>query len=192
MGLCPPEGRGVCQLRREPPCRPIPGGGVPCRKHCDSLPCRMCRPGPGKGVDVHPRGASPVFTRGGTLDAFLSGLLFLVHPLQTQAVTYIVQRLASLAALFYLSALACYVWARVSNQAWKRCASDRRDRSLCGPCAFHETKHLHAGRWPCFWLSSSFSKGVKSGFSGSLPSLQWALGASSWPWRPFPAMTPSR
>lgn len=51
---------------------------------------------------------------------FLAGLLFLVHPLQTQAVTYIVQRLASLAALFYLAALACYVWARVSEQAWKR------------------------------------------------------------------------
>jgi protein O-mannosyl-transferase len=51
---------------------------------------------------------------------FISGLLFLIHPLQTQAVTYIVQRLASLAALFYLSALACYVWARVSDEMWKR------------------------------------------------------------------------
>jgi hypothetical protein len=51
---------------------------------------------------------------------FLTGLLFIVHPLQTQAVTYIVQRLASLAALFYLSALACYVWARVSEQIWKQ------------------------------------------------------------------------
>jgi hypothetical protein len=50
----------------------------------------------------------------------LTGLLFIVHPLQTQAVTYIVQRLASLAALFYLSALACYVWARVSEQTWKQ------------------------------------------------------------------------
>jgi hypothetical protein len=63
----------------------------------------------------------PLSSPGGALwMPFLSGLLFLVHPLQTQAVTYIVQRLASLAALFYLSALACYVWARVSEQLWKR------------------------------------------------------------------------
>jgi tetratricopeptide (TPR) repeat protein len=50
----------------------------------------------------------------------LTGLLFVIHPLQTQAVTYIVQRLASLAALFYLSALACYVWARVSEKTWQQ------------------------------------------------------------------------
>lgn len=42
-------------------------------------------------------------------------LLFLLHPLQTQAVTYIVQRLASLAALFYLTAMACYVQARLTK-----------------------------------------------------------------------------
>lgn len=42
-------------------------------------------------------------------------LLFLLHPLQTQAVTYIVQRLASLAALFYLTAMACYIQARLTE-----------------------------------------------------------------------------
>ena len=40
-------------------------------------------------------------------------LLFVLHPLQTQAVTYIVQRLTSLAALFYLSSLSCFVYARL-------------------------------------------------------------------------------
>jgi hypothetical protein len=30
------------------------------------------------------------------------------HPIQTQAITYIVQRLASLATLFYLGAVVCY------------------------------------------------------------------------------------
>ncbi|MGH7729694.1 MAG: tetratricopeptide repeat protein [Candidatus Eiseniibacteriota bacterium] len=44
----------------------------------------------------------------------VAAALFLLHPLQTQAVTYVVQRLASLAAMFYLSALACYVQARLS------------------------------------------------------------------------------
>ncbi len=36
-------------------------------------------------------------------------LLFLVHPLQTQAVTYICQRFASLATLFYLLSMCCYL-----------------------------------------------------------------------------------
>lgn len=37
-----------------------------------------------------------------TVMAFLTGLLFVTHPLATQSVTYIVQRFASLATLFYL------------------------------------------------------------------------------------------
>jgi tetratricopeptide (TPR) repeat protein len=40
-------------------------------------------------------------------------LLFIVHPLNSQAVTYIVQRSASLAALFYLAALCSYVLMRL-------------------------------------------------------------------------------
>ena len=46
---------------------------------------------------------------------FVAALIFLLHPLQTQAVTYIVQRLSSLAAAFYLASLASYVWARLSS-----------------------------------------------------------------------------
>ncbi|MFH0921523.1 MAG: tetratricopeptide repeat protein [Fibrobacterota bacterium] len=42
-----------------------------------------------------------------------AALLFAVHPVQTQAVTYIVQRLASLAALWYLLSLTAYVKARL-------------------------------------------------------------------------------
>jgi len=41
-------------------------------------------------------------------------LLFVLHPLQIQSVTYIVQRLASLAALFYIAAMACFIQARLS------------------------------------------------------------------------------
>jgi len=43
-----------------------------------------------------------------------AGLLFAVHPVATQAVTYIVQRFASLAAFFYLLSLMLYVEARLS------------------------------------------------------------------------------
>lgn len=46
----------------------------------------------------------------------VTALLFVSHPLQTQAVTYVVQRLASLAALFYLCSLACYILARLRQE----------------------------------------------------------------------------
>ena len=45
--------------------------------------------------------------------AFFTGLLFLVHPVQTQAVTYIVQRTTSLAGLFCLAALCLYARSRL-------------------------------------------------------------------------------
>ena len=48
--------------------------------------------------------------------ALLGGLLFAVHPVHTQAVTYIVQRLTSLAAFFYLLSLVLYVQARLLKQ----------------------------------------------------------------------------
>ena len=41
--------------------------------------------------------------------ALLAALLFIAHPVQTEAVSYISQRFASLAALFYLLALASYL-----------------------------------------------------------------------------------
>jgi hypothetical protein len=44
--------------------------------------------------------------------AFFASLLFAVHPMQTQAVTYIVQRFASLATLFYLLSLVMYIKSR--------------------------------------------------------------------------------
>ncbi len=46
---------------------------------------------------------------------FFMALLFLVHPLQTQAVTYISQRFESLATLFYLTTIYCYLSARISK-----------------------------------------------------------------------------
>lgn len=51
--------------------------------------------------------------------ALLAGLLFVAHPLQTQAVTYIVQRLESLAAGFYLLCVALYLTARLQKLAGK-------------------------------------------------------------------------
>jgi hypothetical protein len=54
--------------------------------------------------------------------AFLSlaaGLIFVAHPIQTQAVTYIVQRFTSLATLFYLLSLVLFIKARLLNHEGK-------------------------------------------------------------------------
>lgn len=48
--------------------------------------------------------------------AFIIALLFVSHPIQTQAVTYIVQRLTSLTTLFYLAALVCYIQWRLTKR----------------------------------------------------------------------------
>lgn len=47
--------------------------------------------------------------------AVATALLFVAHPIQTQAVTYIVQRFTSLATLFYLLAVVCYLKWRLSS-----------------------------------------------------------------------------
>lgn len=49
------------------------------------------------------------------LIALFSALLFVSHPVQTQAVTYIVQRFASLAAMFYLLATVLYIAFRLDE-----------------------------------------------------------------------------
>lgn len=50
-----------------------------------------------------------------SLMAFFTACLFVSHPIQTQAVTYIIQRLTSLAVLFYLLSLVMYVKARLGT-----------------------------------------------------------------------------
>ena len=49
--------------------------------------------------------------------AFLGSFIWLVHPLQTQAVSYIVQRLTSLSALFFLLSLLFYIKGRVIHSS---------------------------------------------------------------------------
>ena len=57
-----------------------------------------------------------------TMVAFLTGMLFVTHPLATQSVTYIAQRFSSLATLFYLFSLILFVqgklWQRGRNIPW--------------------------------------------------------------------------
>jgi len=46
---------------------------------------------------------------------FIIALLFLVHPCQTQAVTYVTQRFESMATVFYLATIYTYLCARLSK-----------------------------------------------------------------------------
>jgi Flp pilus assembly protein TadD len=58
--------------------------------------------------------------------ALAAALLFATHPIQSQAVTYVVQRLASLATLFYVLTVVLYARWRLADRerpAWARAAS---------------------------------------------------------------------
>lgn len=46
--------------------------------------------------------------------ALFTGLIFISHPIQTQSVTYIVQRMASMAGMFYLLSMVLYIKGRLS------------------------------------------------------------------------------
>jgi tetratricopeptide (TPR) repeat protein len=46
--------------------------------------------------------------------AFFAALIWLVHPLQTQSVTYVVQRMNSMAAMFYMASLLWYTKGRLA------------------------------------------------------------------------------
>ncbi len=64
----------------------------------------------------------PVNLQVSSLIALAASLIFITHPIQTQAVTYIVQRFASLATLFYLLSLVLFVRWRLSSGSGYRAA----------------------------------------------------------------------
>jgi len=56
------------------------------------------------------------------LMSLFAALIFTTHPVQTQSVTYIVQRMNTLAALFYLLSLLLYIHGRLGQKGWGRWA----------------------------------------------------------------------
>jgi len=58
---------------------------------------------------------SPWVPRSGSV-AFYAGLIFLCHPVQTQAVSFITQRATSMAVMFYLLSLVFYAQARIRGR----------------------------------------------------------------------------
>lgn len=59
--------------------------------------------------------APPSIAANASLFAFGAALLWAVHPVNTQAVTYIVQRMTSLAALFYLAGILVFILMRMGR-----------------------------------------------------------------------------
>lgn len=55
-----------------------------------------------------------------TLLPLAAALLWAVHPLQTQSVTYIIQRMNSIAAMFYILSLLLYAKARIAGGRWTK------------------------------------------------------------------------
>ncbi len=63
--------------------------------------------------------------------ALAASLIWFVHPLQTQSVTYITQRMTSLAALFFILSLLCYLKGREKQlQAEKKVGGRHKDRII--------------------------------------------------------------
>jgi len=54
------------------------------------------------------------------LVSLFSALIFITHPIQVHSVTYIVQRMNSLAVMFYLLSLLLYIHGRLTRMPWKR------------------------------------------------------------------------
>jgi len=94
---------------------------------------------------------SPLFARGkgeinnsaltmNNMIAFFTALVFVSHPLQTEAVTYIFQRLASLVTMFYLLSLIMYIKFRIQETeitAQTDGNTDGNVRSYLGPAFWY-------------------------------------------------------
>ena len=62
--------------------------------------------------------------------ALVAALLWMVHPLQTEAVTYVIQRTEALVGLFYLLVLYCVIRGR-NVQAGQCCGTSRPRCRAC-------------------------------------------------------------
>ncbi|SPQ00556.1 putative Tetratricopeptide TPR_1 repeat-containing protein [Candidatus Sulfobium mesophilum] len=97
------------------------------------------------------KGESPAFNSQPQIVVFISlfaALLFVSHPVQTQAVTYIVQRLSSLATLFYLLSLNTYIkWRLIKQESGEPGAGTRNPKS--------EALKPKSGKWSAVWYMSS-------------------------------------
>ena len=114
--------------------------------------------------------ASPLTPRSSRLTnasgiALATALLFVVHPIQTEAVTYIVQRITTLSTLFYLLAAVLYL-------KWRLAAPESRHRSLWYAGALLSTILAMKTKEISFTLPLMLLL-IEAVFFGSLTRKQW-------------------
>ena len=95
---------GLAQAKRAGPNPPIPKSASPPER-------RRVKETAGKSLNSNI-----------PLISLFAALLFTAHPLQTQSVTYIVQRMNSMAVMFYFLSLILYIYGRLSRVMLKRWA----------------------------------------------------------------------
>lgn len=93
--------------------------------------------------------------------AFSSAFIFIAHPIQTQAVTYIAQRATSMAAMFYLLSLVMYIKFRIQDSGYRM--QDKEDKiqditPLNPPLPRGEVKGglMHRSSWILYLCSLLF------------------------------------
>ena len=121
--------------------------------------------------------------------ALLSAALWAIHPIQVQAVTFIVQRMASLAGLFYIMSMTFYVKARVADGGWRRVlffllclmtfvlALGAKENAVLLPLTLFLLEVLLVQERPGFWLPKKAWKilaGIAVLFTLSLAALHYA------------------
>ena len=122
--------------------------------------------------------------------ATAAAVVFACHPLQTQAVTYIIQRYASIAALFYVWAVVCYLRARgrqldvstgsatrywVATVAFAVCALLSKENAASLPAAFLLAEWT-AFRLPRHWRTIAVGAGA---LLAALLVLLWLTGGEA-------------
>jgi len=86
--------------------------------------------------------------------AFFSAMIWLVHPIQTQSVTYIVQRMNSMAAMFYILSLLLYVKGRLAQERTSSQGGDKGRSKDTGERG--SVNALPKSRSPYLWFAGSF------------------------------------
>lgn len=130
--------------------------------------------------------------------ALVSALVYVAHPLQTQAVTYIVQRYTSMAAMFYLLSIWLYLEGRQRFQAVRAVPVDenrkgepkkgKRTFKLEGKTAEENADLFSRRGWGLLYLAGCFVCGLLAFLSkqnaASLPLaivlMEWVLFDRTW------------
>ena len=105
--------------------------------------------------------------------ALFSALLFVCHPIQTQAVTYISQRFASLAAMFYLLSIVMYIKARLGQNTEHR-IQNTDNKTSCHSC---KSRNPETKDWIPVSTGMTNMSGKRLHKIFSLYSVLWYLGS---------------